>query len=150
MSFATSPEQVRQFVDEMYAAWSRHEPDRLDAILHDDAVHEDVASGHMCHGKDEIKQLINGAVGFSSDFRSTMTTLTIAGDTAMTEWIIEGTHTGPVATPSGPVPESGRNFRLRGASLILFKESKIARVTDYYDMATFLKQLGCTIRRPGA
>ena len=87
MSFSTSSEQARELIDGMYAAWSRHEPDRLDAVFTDDAVHEDVAGGHICHGKAEIKQLLRDAFAFSSDFRSQVLSSAIAQDTAMTEWI---------------------------------------------------------------
>ena len=55
--------------------------------------------------------------------------------------MIAGTQTGPV----GELPATGRTFRLRGASVIVFQAGLIARVTDYYDMATFLRQLGATI-----
>jgi len=74
--------------------------------------------------------------------------LATAGDTAMTEWLIEGTQTGPAATPYGELAPSGRAFRLCGASILIFREGKIARVTDYYDMATFLKQLGGSFQLP--
>ncbi|HWB05337.1 MAG TPA: ester cyclase [Verrucomicrobiales bacterium] len=135
-------EQISRLLDEMYAAWSLHDPERVDAIFTDDAVHEDVASGHISRGKAGIKQLLRGAFAFAPDFRSTRQSLAIAGDVATTEWVIEGTQTGPAATPWGEMAPSGRNFHLRGASIIIFREGRIARVTDYYDMATFLKQLG--------
>jgi steroid delta-isomerase-like uncharacterized protein len=143
-----SPEQIRRLVDEMYATWSLHEPERVDALFTDDAVHEDVAGGHISRGKAAIKQLMRDAFAFASDFRSTMRSLATAGDTATTEWVTEGTQTGPVATPCGEMVPSGRAFRLCGASILVFREGKIARVTDYYDMATFLKQLGGSFQLP--
>ena len=62
--------------------------------------------------------------------------------------MIEGSQTGPVVTPIGEIAPSGLTFRVRGASVLVFRDGRIARVTDYYDMATFLKQLGCTIQIP--
>jgi steroid delta-isomerase-like uncharacterized protein len=148
MSVSVTSEHARGLVNEMYAAWCAHAPDRLDSILTEDAVHEDVASGHVAEGRAEIKGLIRGAVSFASDFRCTVTSLTVAGDSATTEWMIEGTQTGPASSPGGTIPPSRRSFRVRGASTILFRHGRIARITDYYDMATFLKQLGCTIQVP--
>jgi steroid delta-isomerase-like uncharacterized protein len=149
MSSSTSPQQVRQLVNDLYAAWSLHEPDRLDAIFTDNAAYEDVAGGRVLRGKLEIKQLLHAAFAWAPDFRVTMTSLTIAGDTGTTEWVIEGTQTGPL--PAGQLGElraTGRSFRLRGASILLFQEGRIAKVTDYYDMATFLRQLGATFSAP--
>jgi steroid delta-isomerase-like uncharacterized protein len=142
MGFSMSDEQIHKLLDEMYAAWSLHEPERVDAIFTDDAVHEDVASGHVSRGPAEIKQLIRGAFASAPDFRSTRRSLAAVGDIATTEWVIEGTQTGPAATPYGEMAPTGRTSHLRGASIIIFREGRIARVTDYYDMATFLKQLG--------
>ncbi len=149
MRSSTSPPQVRHLVDELFAAWSLHEPDRLDAIFTDDAAYEDVAGEQVLRGKPEIKQLLRSAFAWAPDFRVTMTSLTIAGDTGTTEWVIEGTQAGAVqAGPYGELPATGRTFRLRGASILVFRGGRIAKVTDYYDMATFLRQLGVSIAAP--
>jgi steroid delta-isomerase-like uncharacterized protein len=149
MSSSTSPQQIRHLVNELYAAWSLHEPDRVDAIFTDDAAYEDVAGGQVLRGKAAIKELLRAAFAWAPDFRVTMTSLTIAGDTGTTEWVIEGTQAGAVqAGPFGELPATGRIFRLRGASILMFRDGRIAKVTDYYDMATFLRQLGANFAAP--
>ena len=146
---STSAQQVRHLVDELYAAWSLHEPDRLDVVFTDDAAYEDVAGGQVLRGKPEIKQLLRSASTWAPDFRVTMTFLMITGDTGTTEWVIEGTQTGAVrAGPYGELPATGRSFRLRGASTLAFRGGRIAKITDYYDMATFLRQLGVNFEIP--
>jgi steroid delta-isomerase-like uncharacterized protein len=69
-----------------------------------------------------------------------MKSLVVADDCAATEWLSEGIQTGPL----GDLPASGNSFRLRGVSILVFRDGKIASVTDYYDMRTFLAQLGET------
>src|SRR5262245_45789257 len=78
--------QARQVIDGWYAAWTLHQPDRIDSILTDDCVYEDVAGGGIRQGKDEIKQNLIGAFAFAPDFRATLTSLVVSGDTATTEW----------------------------------------------------------------
>src|SRR5439155_14788947 len=78
MSSSMSPEQIRRLVDAMYATWTLHEPERVDALFTDDAVHEDVAGGHISRGKAEIKQLMRAAFAFASDFRSNMRSLSFS------------------------------------------------------------------------
>ena len=136
----TSPDQIRRLVHELYAAWFLHKPEKLDAIFTDDAVYEDVAGGQLVHGREAIKQLLRAAYAWTPDFRVTMKSLVVADQTAATEWVSEGIQTGPV----GDLPASGNSFRLRGASILTFREGKIAKVSDYYDMASFLRQLGGT------
>jgi steroid delta-isomerase-like uncharacterized protein len=140
MSSSTSPEEIRRIVDELYAAWSLHQPERIDAIFTDDGVYEEVAGDRIHRGKEEIKQLLRSAYAWAPDFRVTMKSLIVSDDCAATEWISEGIQTGPI----GDLPASGNSFRLRGTSILVFRDGKIAKVTDYYDMATFLRQLGET------
>ena len=137
MSSSTPPEHIRRLTRELYAAWSLHEPERLDAIFTDDSVHEDVATGRRTRGKNAIKQILRAAYAWAPDFRVTMQSIIVGEDLAATEWVSEGIQTGPV----GDLAASGNSFRLRGVSILSFRDGKIATVTDYYDMATFLRQL---------
>ena len=138
MTGSTSLEQIRRLVSELYAAWSLHRPEAIDAIFTDDAVYEDVAAGQRHNGKKAIKEFLCATFAWAPDFRVNMLSLTISNDSAATEWISEGIQTGPI----GDLPASGNGFRLRGASILTFRDGKIANVTDYYDMTTFKRQLG--------
>lgn len=149
MSSSTSPEEARLVVEALYAAWSLHEPERIDAVFTDDAAYEDVAGGQVHRGKAEIKQLLGAAFRFAPDFRVTLRSLVVGGDTVTTEWEIAGTQTGATGVGSvGELPATGRTFRLRGASVLVLRGGRIAHVTDYYDMATFWRQLGGTFAPP--
>jgi steroid delta-isomerase-like uncharacterized protein len=140
LNSTTSAEQIRRLVQDLHAAWSLHQLERIDAIFTHDAVYEDVAAGQVHRGTEEIKQLLRAAYAWAPDFRVTMKSLIVANDCAATEWLSEGIQTGPI----GNLPASGNSFRLRGASILTFRNCKIASVTDYYDMATLLTQLGGT------
>jgi steroid delta-isomerase-like uncharacterized protein len=137
MASPIAAEQIRRLVSELYDAWSLHQPERIDTIFTGDAIYEDVAGGQLHRGKDEIKQLLRAAFAWAPDFRVTMISLTIGDDSAATEWISEGIQTGPM----GEIPASGNSFRLRGVSILRFRDGQICQVTDYYDMASFLRQL---------
>ena len=137
-SSTCSPERIHRLVNELYAAWALHQPERIDAVFTDDAVYEDVSGGKIRRGKEEIKELLRDAFAWAPDFRVTLQSLIVGENGAATEWITEGIQTGPI----GDLPASGNSFRLRGASIIKFRDDQIASVADYYDMATFLRQLG--------
>jgi steroid delta-isomerase-like uncharacterized protein len=140
MASTTSPNQISRLVNELYSAWSLHEPQRIDAIFTDDGVYEDIAGGGFHRGKGEIKQLLRAVYAWAPDFRVTMKSHIVGDDSAATEWVSEGIQTGPI----GDIPASGNSFRLRGVSILRFRDGKIARVTDYYDRASFLRQIGET------
>ena len=70
--------------------------------------------------------------------------LTVAeGDFVVDHWTVEGTHTGPLHSPSGAVfPPTGRSVTLQGTLTSEVKDGKVARSWGYFDMAALLGQLG--------
>ena len=79
MSSSTAPEEARHVVEALYAAWSLHDPERIDAVFTDDAAYEDVAGGQVHRGKTEIKQLLGAAFTFAPDFSVTVRSLVVGG-----------------------------------------------------------------------
>lgn len=53
-----------------------------------------------------------------------------------------GTHSGPLATPNGEIPASGRKIDMRGADLWQFEDGLISRYHLYFDSMEFFRQLG--------
>jgi predicted ester cyclase len=51
---------------------------------------------------------------------------------------MRGTHRGDLPG----MPATGKQVDVRGASILEFAGDRIRRCSDYWDMATFLKQLG--------
>jgi predicted ester cyclase len=71
-------------------------------------------------------------------------TLTIAhGDYVVTHWMISGTHTGPLRTPSGgTIPPTGKKATVTGSTTAEIKNGKAVRGWTFWDMAGLLIQLG--------
>ena len=114
MSSSTSPEEIRRLVQELYAAWSLHQLEKIDAIFTSDAAYEDVAAGQVNRGKEEIKQLLRAAYAWAPDFRLTMKSLIVADDCAATEWLSEGIQTGqPLPVGCAPIPAGRPQGELR-------------------------------------
>lgn len=49
-----------------------------------------------------------------------------------------GTHQGDLAG----MPATHKKFSIRGASVVELNNARIKRISDYWDLVTFLKQLG--------
>lgn len=119
-------------------AWSLHNPDAIDDVFTEDGVYEDVAAGAVMHGRDEIKTLLKGTFAAVPDFKVKITRWFSSKNMLACQWIISGTQTGDFPE----IPASGKSFSVRGASVALIENGKFKRWTDYYDMYTFLRQLG--------
>lgn len=64
------------------------------------------------------------------------------GDVAVVEGTWVGTHLGPLVTPDGEIPATGRTVRLPYAMVVRVRDGLASSIHVYYDQLTFLGQLG--------
>jgi len=65
-----------------------------------------------------------------------------AGSTVGVEGVWVATHTGPLATPDGEVPPSGRTVRVPFAAVVRVRDERVASAHVYLDPLGFMAQLG--------
>lgn len=58
------------------------------------------------------------------------------------EFMGRGTHTGPLHTPTGDVPATGRRVDLPFCDVHRIEDGKITNGRSYFDLATMMRQLG--------
>ena len=62
-----------------------------------------------------------------------------ASQWAIIEWVMLGTHKGDLPG----IPATGKRFSsVRGLTILELEAGKIRRESDYWDAATFMKQIG--------
>jgi steroid delta-isomerase-like uncharacterized protein len=133
---ATADDQKRVIRD-WAAHWSAHNMDRLLPLFTQDVVYEDVTLGVVNHGAAELRafgeKFIAGFPDVTFELRSSFANGTSGG----AEWVMRGTHKGNLPG----MPATGKRVDVRGASILEFAGNKIRRCSDYWDMATLLKQV---------
>ena len=72
------------------------------------------------------------------DFKMELTSGFTSGNWAGAEWTMSGTHKGDLPG----LPATNKAFSLRGSTICELRDGKIKRLSDYWDMVTFLKQTG--------
>ena len=65
-----------------------------------------------------------------------------AGDTVTVELRITGTHTGPMRTPKGELPPTGRKVVWEACDVMQIAHGKVSSWHAYVDQISFLAQLG--------
>jgi ketosteroid isomerase-like protein len=65
-----------------------------------------------------------------------------AGDTAIDEGYFVGTNTGPLKTPEGEIPATGKSVRVRACDLATVENGQVTSHRFYFDQMEFLTQLG--------
>ena len=64
------------------------------------------------------------------------------GDTIVVEGVYAGTQTGPLETPQGTIPPSGKAFAFRYVDVLQARDGKCVSHRVYWDNVTFLAQIG--------
>ena len=92
-----------------------------------------------------LEPFIGFAKGFVvalPDSRLEADSFTVEGNRVVVEGRYTGTHTGPLMTPQGEVPPSGRTLNLPYADVFEIEAGRIVRHRTYYDQMDFAQQLG--------
>jgi steroid delta-isomerase-like uncharacterized protein len=130
---------AERVLEDWVAAWTSHDADKLLSLFTDDCVYEDVTFGVVTHGKNELRGFAQGAFAAVPDIRFELTTRFVNARWGGIEWVMSGTHQGDIPG----LPATGRRFSgVRGASIIELQDGRIKRCSDYWDAATFMKQVG--------
>jgi steroid delta-isomerase-like uncharacterized protein len=101
-----------------------------------------VEPGGTTRGIDAFVGHGQGFVAAFPDSRMEVTTIIESGNHAVAEGVYVGTHTGPLATPQGEVPPTGRTLRLPICLVFEVTAGRIASNHAYYDQMTLAAQLG--------
>lgn len=64
------------------------------------------------------------------------------GDTAITEAVFTGRHTGPMATPDGAIPPTGNTVSFAFADFVRARDGVCVSHRIYWDNVALMAQLG--------
>jgi steroid delta-isomerase-like uncharacterized protein len=126
-----------ELVQDYLAGWSNDLP-KLLPLFTDDVFHEDKAVGAAIHGKEEYRGFAEGWFKAVPDLRLTPTSSFVSGNRAFVEWVATGTQKGDMPG----MPASNKFFSVPGTSLMECQDGKLKHITEYWDMATVMRQLG--------
>ncbi len=116
--------------------------ERCKAILADDSVYDEVGTSRCLTGHDEIIPALQGWREGMPDVKGTVDSTVVMGSTVVLEITWRGTHTGPLPGPSGTIAATGKEQTTRAGWVMEFEGSQIKRSRHYFDMLSFMKQLG--------
>jgi steroid delta-isomerase-like uncharacterized protein len=119
--------------------------DKLDDAL--ELVTEDVEAvlvpfGQTFHGRDGFTGFMQGFKGAFPDIRISVTNQVATDDQVVSEFTARGTHTGPLQTPAGAIPPTGRTVDFIVCEVMRVKHGRIASLHNYQDATSIMRQLG--------
>jgi steroid delta-isomerase-like uncharacterized protein len=93
-------------------------------------------------GRAEIRAFIAGYAEAFPDGRHEITAMLESDGVVAMEGTYTGTNTGPMRTPAGELPPTGRSVTIRWAGFARLHDGLVVRLHGYYDQLAFLGQLG--------
>lgn len=123
-----------------FAGWSAHDDGtQLAALFAADGTLEDVPSGTVYRGPEEIATYPAAFFAALPDLHFAEASGFVSGERAAAEWVLVGMYTG---TFPGLAPGTGQPVELRGVDILNLRDGMIQHVSSYYDSYSFLVQVG--------
>ncbi len=119
-----------------YDAFNAGDTDAMLALVHDEIEHH-VNEGQIRRGKELFAQF-NAHMTHSYKEHLTDMVIFAEGDRAAAEFVVNGTY---LQTDEGLPPAKGQTYRLPAGAFFTIRDGKIARVTTYYNLAAWTRQV---------
>ena len=131
---------ARRTMDRISQAVTAGDREALRRLYADDAVGDTPDEGRLT-GADAI---VDWMMSFNEAFPDTTfepLSQLEAGDTAVDEAVLVGTHTGPLRLPDGELPPTGRAIRVRECDIVQVRDGKVVSHRFYFDQLELMAQL---------
>ncbi|RYD18625.1 MAG: isopropylmalate/homocitrate/citramalate synthase [Verrucomicrobiaceae bacterium] len=130
---------MKSLIENYYAAFNSGDRESLLAMLTEDVVH-DINEGGTETGKDAFREFLKR---MDRSYREAVEDLVVftADDTtrAAAEFFIRGQY---LATDEGLPEATGQTYHLRVGAFFDIRDEKIARVTNHYNLQSWLRMVG--------
>lgn len=134
-------------MQELYDAYNRHDPGRVAALYAAQGTHEDVAQSRVATGPEAVRAGLEHFLAAFPDARWEPERIVGEGSRATAAYRLTGTLRGPL----GPLRPEGQRLDLRGVHVLqTAHDGRIERTVDYWDGATFARQMAGRSSAPGA
>jgi steroid delta-isomerase-like uncharacterized protein len=131
--------EATALIERYYAAFNAGNGDGMLACLADDIAH-DVNQGQRQHGKDAFRAFL---AHMDRCYKERLSDIVImandAGTRAAAEFVVHGKY---LATDEGLPEANGQTYLLPAGAFFDLAEGKIARVSVYYNLADWTRQVG--------
>lgn len=121
-----------------YDAFNAGDTEAFLSLLADDVAH-DVNEGERELGREAFARFMER---MNASYRETITDLAFMsspdGSRASAEYVVEGTY---LTTDAGLPEANGQTYRLPGGAFFEVRGGKIARVTNYYNLQEWIRQV---------
>ena len=134
---------LKKLAEKVQKAWDNQDMNALVQLYAEDATMIMPGEPEPIQGREAIEK--NQAAFFRAmpDMSMEFTLILISGNHIVFEGIVRGTFTGPLASPEGDIPPTGKSAKLKFTFIAKVNaDGLIEEDRTYYDTTEFMRQLG--------
>ena len=138
-----SAQKNRQLIEKHFEAVNARTVAKIAAELNtSDAAWTSVPAGATFRGPDGYQQFLGVWLTAFPDAKVEVKNIAAGDDFAVAQFVGRGTHRGPLKTPAGDVPATGKPMVVDFCEVYSLKGGRIASCQLYFDAMGLMKQLG--------
>jgi steroid delta-isomerase-like uncharacterized protein len=137
-----SAEENAALARRIYDLWNDRDLDAALDLATDDVHITLMAYGQELTGRGGFRRFMERFARAFPDMKKQVTNQVASQEQVVCEFDLRGTHHGPLQTPTGDIPPTGRTVHLSVIEVMGFRNGKLAVLRNYSDTATLLRQLG--------
>jgi len=135
-------DRAARLTGELVEAFNRGDWEAMRSCCAPAMTYEEAGTGRRVEGVEEYLAVCRGWREAMSDVRGAVRTTVVGDGEVAQELVWEGTHDGPLVTPAGTVPASGRRVRVTATLWSSVGPEGVSRVRHHADMLLLMQQLG--------
>lgn len=133
-----SQTQTIQLITAYYQAFNAEDTQAILNLLTDDVVH-DINQGGQEIGRDRFAAFLARMAGsYREQLQDLVVMATQDGSRASAEFMVHGQY---LKSEAGLPPANGQTYTLPAGAFFTVREGKIARVTNYYNLPLWVRQV---------
>lgn len=137
-----SAQDSANLVAYIYQGFNDRSFEQVASMYTENCEYVNVPAGMALRGHEGVVQGLQGWASAFPDSKVEVHNVIASDDQVAVEFIGRGTHTGPLATPAGMIPATGRPIELRLVEVHQLRDGKITATRTYYDAMGMMQQLG--------
>ena len=132
---------IEQLTREIHDTFSNNQLDKTLEFVSDNVKVSAYAFGLSFQGREGFAGFIQGLKTAFPDIVINHTNLISSGNQVAVELIAHGTHTGPLHTPNGIIPPSGRKVDFTVSEFMVWEHDKLVNLHNYQDAGSIMRQI---------
>ena len=138
-----SAQENAALAQKLYQLFNDNQFDEALALAKEDIEVVLVPFGQTFQGHEGFRNFMMGFKTAFPDIAITQVISQIATDEAVvSEFTARGTHSGPLLTPAGEIPPTGRTVDFTVCEVWQMRDGKVTSLHNYQDAASLMRQLG--------